>query len=95
MLFPWPCLFRKPRRFFQAAEGLARDAYVRAVALCVAGSDRGTRALLDKRVVGVGSTAAVVSSSPKRGLHRCFVCTQTAEGIAHYELNLAKGRRDR
>eukprot|EP00904_Undaria_pinnatifida_P000511 jgi/Undpi1/10460/HiC_scaffold_29.g12910.m1 len=79
----------------EAAEGLARDAYARAVALCVAGSDAGPQALLDKRVVGVGSTAAVVSSSPKRGQHRCFVCTQTKDGFAHYELNMAKGRRDR
>ena len=90
-------LLRFLPRFFvrQAAEGLARDAYARAVALCVAGSDAGPQALLDKRVVGVGSTAAVVSSSPKRGQHRCFVCTQTKDGFAHYELNMAKGRRDR
>lgn len=92
---------RKPATFFyffyftKAAEGLARDAYARAVALCVAGSDRGPRALVDKRIVGVGSTAAVVSSRTKTGLHRCFVCTRTAQGFAHYELNLAKGRRDR
>ncbi|CAM9210280.1 unnamed protein product [Scytosiphon promiscuus] len=80
----------------EAAEGLARDAYARAVSLSVAGSpDLGLHVLPERRVVGVGCTAAVVSSRPRRGLHHCFVCAQTAEGLVHYELNLAKGRRDR
>eukprot|EP00752_Nemacystus_decipiens_P018478 g16568.t1 len=80
----------------EAAEGLARDAYARAVSLCVAGSpSRGPHVLPERRVMGVGCTAAVVSSRPRKGLHHCFVCVQTADGLAHYELNLDKGRRDR
>eukprot|EP00903_Cladosiphon_okamuranus_P013749 g12799.t2 len=80
----------------EAAEGLARDAYARAVSLCVAGSPaQGPHVLSDRRVIGVGCTAAVVSSRPRRGLHHCFVCAQTADGLAHYVLDLDKGRRDR
>ncbi|CAN0383707.1 unnamed protein product, partial [Hapterophycus canaliculatus] len=84
------------REVSSAAEGLARDAYARAVSLSVAGSpELGPHVLPERRVIGVGCAAAVVSSRPRRGLHHCFVCAQTEEGLAHYELNLAKGRRDR
>ncbi|CAM9743791.1 unnamed protein product [Ectocarpus sp. 6 AP-2014] len=80
----------------EAAEGLARNAYARAVSLCVAESpDRGPHVLPDRRVIAVGCTAAVLSSKPRRGPHQCYVCAQTADGLAHYELTLSKGRRDR
>lgn len=82
-------------RVRQAAEGLARDAYARAIALCVAGSDKGPHVLPEKNVIGVGCTAAVATSRPKRGSHRCFVCTKTNDGVTHYRLDLAKGQRDR
>ncbi|CAN0561455.1 unnamed protein product, partial [Ectocarpus sp. 12 AP-2014] len=80
----------------KAAEGLARKAYARAVSLCVAESpDRGPHVLPDRRVIAVGCTAAVLSSKPRRGPHQCYVCAQTADGLAHYELTLSKGRRNR
>lgn len=61
----------------------------------MAGSDEGPNALSDKAIIGVGCTAVVTSSRPRLGLHRCFVCTQTRDGLAHYQLYLSKGRRDR
>ncbi|CAM9302002.1 unnamed protein product, partial [Sphacelaria rigidula] len=79
----------------EVAESLARAAYARAVGLCVAGSNRGTHAISDAGVIGVGCTAVVASSKPKKGSHRCFVCAQTHDGITHYQLFLAKGHRNR
>ena len=46
-------------------------------------------------VIGVACTASLVSDTPKRGAHRCWVATQSAHEtrLAHLELN--KGARSR
>ncbi|KAG5184315.1 hypothetical protein JKP88DRAFT_348454 [Tribonema minus] len=45
--------------------------------------------------LGVGATAALASTQPKRGDHRCHVAACGAAGTTLYSLTLAKGRRDR
>jgi hypothetical protein len=47
------------------------------------------------RLVGVGATASLASSRPKRGEHRLHVGVQTASATASFSLQLAKGQRDR
>ncbi|CAM9967304.1 unnamed protein product, partial [Discosporangium mesarthrocarpum] len=79
-----------------AADALARDAYNRAVSLCVSDSpDLGPCALSISMIVGLGCTASVVSSRPKHGLHRCYVAAHTHKGVNRYYLEMAKGQRDR
>ncbi|CAM9633555.1 unnamed protein product, partial [Choristocarpus tenellus] len=78
------------------ADALAWDAYRRAVSLCVSGSKEvGPRALAGRAIIGLGCTAAVASSRPKKGDHRCFVAAHTHTGVTQYSLKLAKGQRDR
>mmetsp|Transcript_11965 Transcript_11965/g.15090 ORF Transcript_11965/g.15090 Transcript_11965/m.15090 type:complete len:486 (-) Transcript_11965:395-1852(-) len=49
-----------------------------------------------RKIIGVGYTASVVSSRPKRGSHRCHVATYTADqGAVYYNLELSKGDRNR
>lgn len=45
--------------------------------------------------VGVGCTAALASNRPKRGEHRAWIATHTANSTHLIGLSLAKGRRDR
>jgi nicotinic acid mononucleotide adenylyltransferase/nicotinamide mononucleotide (NMN) deamidase PncC len=45
--------------------------------------------------VGVGCTAALVSNRPKRGEHRAWIATHTANATRLVGLSLAKGMRDR
>jgi hypothetical protein len=47
------------------------------------------------KLVGVGLTASLVSSTPKKGEHRIHVGVQTAELTASYSLTLNKGARTR
>ena len=46
-------------------------------------------------VLGVACTAALVSSIPKRGDHRCHVAVYSDSACASYSITLSKGRRDR
>lgn len=47
-------------------------------------------------IVGLGFSASVVSSTPKRGPHRCHIATYTTEkGVVYYNLELHKGTRSR
>lgn len=46
-------------------------------------------------LVGLSCTASLASDRPKKGEHRCFVATQTADATTLYSLTLLKGARDR
>jgi nicotinic acid mononucleotide adenylyltransferase len=48
-----------------------------------------------RKLVGVGMTASLLSSAPKKGEHRTHVGVQTAELTASYSLTLTKGERSR
>ncbi|OQS06754.1 hypothetical protein THRCLA_01219 [Thraustotheca clavata] len=45
--------------------------------------------------VGIGCTAALVSSEPRRGSHRAFLSVHTANAIHNFKLELEKGARTR
>jgi hypothetical protein len=77
----------------EAAVALAREAYSRAMHLSV--TEHGLTLSAAAPVLGVGCTAAVASTRPKRGEHRCHVAAYSSAGVATYSLRLAKGRRDR
>jgi len=49
----------------------------------------------DTDLVGLGTTAALVSDRPRRGEHRFHIACANSAGIAHCTGVLAKGRRDR
>ena len=67
------------------AIAMARTAGARAARLAPAGTD----------LVGLGTTAALVSDRPRKGEHRFHIAFANAAGIAHCTCVLAKGRRDR
>jgi len=80
------------------AVDLSKKAYEKAAKLmmleaCSSGRhDSCIRELGGHRVIGLGLTAAVASSRPKRGKHRCFIASYTPEqGTVTYELELYKG----
>ena len=68
-----------------AAEDIARTAYARALDLRPDGA----------RAVGIGATAAIATDRPRRGEHRCFVASWTAEAVTVYGIDFIKGYRDR
>jgi hypothetical protein len=47
------------------------------------------------KLVGIGCTSSLASDRPKRGPHRVYVASQTAEATASYALELTKGARTR
>ncbi len=51
--------------------------------------------LIEKNIFGVSCTAALVSQTPKKGSHRCFVGTASAKEISVVSIELNKGARDR
>ena len=67
------------------AQAMARAAYRRGMALREDASP----------VVGLACTATIATDRPKRGDHRCCVAAWDQDGVASYDLVLAKGRRDR
>ena len=69
----------------EAAKGMARSAYRRAVHL------RADEA----PVVGIACTGAIASDRPKRGAHRCHVAAWDVSGLAEYSVEFVKGSRDR
>ncbi len=69
----------------QTAQDMARAAYRRGAELREDASP----------VVGLACTATIATDRPKRGDHRCCVAAWGQEGVATYDLVLAKGRRDR
>lgn len=80
-------LGRRPEQFCaeETALAMATVAYRRAMHLGPA---------LEQQI-GVACTASLVSQTPKRGDHRCFVATHTAAATSSYSLVLEKGVRDR
>ena len=69
----------------EAARGLARAAYRRALELREG----------DERVAGIACTATIATDRPKRGDHRCHVASWTGEAVRVYSLTFMKGLRDR
>src|SRR5215472_5924984 len=67
------------------AIAMARSARARAARMAPAGAN----------LVGLGTTAALVSDRPRRGEHRFHIAFASPAGIAHCTCVLAKGRRDR
>jgi nicotinamide mononucleotide (NMN) deamidase PncC len=67
------------------AQAMARAAYRRGMALREDASP----------VVGLACTATILTDRPKRGDHRCCIAAWDQDGVATYNLVLAKGRRDR
>ena len=54
------------------------------------------RKLYEMNIIGVGCTAAIASSTPKRGEHRCFVSYAKANAhIFSAEITMTKGSRSR
>jgi nicotinamide mononucleotide (NMN) deamidase PncC len=68
-----------------AALAMASVAWQRAVRL---GGDT-------QNVIGVSCTASLASSTPKRGAHRCWIATQSAQETRLAHLTLTKGARTR
>src|SRR5437868_11146303 len=78
----------------ETAIAMARTARARAASLALANSEGGTE-LVQRDLVGLGATAALVSDRPRKGEHRFHIAFANASGIAHCTCVLAKGRRDR
>ena len=80
-------LSREPDSFCSADTALmmAAVAWRRAARLAGKGQD----------VIGVACTASLVSDTPKRGTHRCWVATQSANETRLAHLELQKGARSR
>ncbi|QDT68099.1 Cytidylyltransferase [Planctomycetes bacterium MalM25] len=70
-----------------AARALAMRSYERAAALDPEGDPR--------RRFGLGGTASLASTRPKRGEHRAHLVVQTAETTLQVSLRFEKGRRSR
>lgn len=73
----------------------SRESTARAMAM--AGFERARKlSTVDvKRLRGIGATASLASSRPKRGPHRVHVGWQSAEATVVYSCKLAKGNRSR
>ncbi len=69
----------------RTAKEMAEAAYIRALSLR---DGQGP-------VVGLGCTATIATTRPKRGEHRCSVSTWDEDGTTTYDLKLAKGGRSR
>jgi hypothetical protein len=72
------------------AIAMARTVRARAARLMPAGAD-----LVGPDLVGLGTTAALVSDRPRKGEHRFHIAFANSAGIAHCTCVMAKGRRDR
>ena len=70
----------------RAARAMAMAAFERARQLSAADP---------RTLVGVGATASLVSTRPKRGPHRVHVAWQTAAATVAYSVELVKGERSR
>lgn len=82
----------KPDQFCSepTARAMAMAAFERARHLVSADGDADPH-----KLVGVGCTASLASDRPKRGPHRVYVASQTANATAAYSLELTKGARTR
>ncbi|MBC7820892.1 MAG: hypothetical protein IAG10_28745 [Planctomycetaceae bacterium] len=67
-----------------------------ALAMSVMAYQRAVQLSADpEKAIGVGCTAALVSNRPKRGEHRAWIATHTANTTRLVGLSLSKGLRDR
>lgn len=80
-------LGKTPDKFVskETAEDIATVAYNRSLKLSIPGTP----------VAGIGFTGTLVSATPKRGDHRCYVCARTADCLWNYQFTFTKGLRDR
>jgi nicotinamide mononucleotide (NMN) deamidase PncC len=80
-------LSREPDAYCSADTALmmAAVAWQRAARLAGAGQN----------VIGIACTASLVSDTPKRGAHRCWIATQSASETRLAHLDLNKGARSR
>ena len=80
-------LGREPAQFVspETAKEMAESAYTRALDLREA----------NEPVLGLACTGSIATDRTKRGEHRCYVSARDAAGVTTFELNLAKGERDR
>lgn len=77
-----------------SAELLAIEAF-RNCASIVLEESRTFIALSDSNVFGVSCTAALVSSIPKKGSHRCHVSTVNSSNCSTWSIEFSKGSRSR
>jgi hypothetical protein len=79
-------LGRRPAQFCskETALAMARRAYERASWLAPG-----------QPVLGLGSTASLVSDRPKRGGHRVHLAIESSKNVRSFSLTLSKGARDR
>lgn len=80
-------LGKVPNKFVskETAEDIATIAYNRSLKLSIPGTP----------VAGIGFTGTLVSATPKRGNHRCYVCARTEDHLWNYQFTFTKGLRDR
>lgn len=67
----------------------------RAMAMAAFERARQLSAADPRTLIGIGTTASLVSSRPKRGPHRVHVAWQTAAATVAYSVELVKGERSR
>ena len=67
----------------------------RAMAMAAFERARQLSAADPRTLIGIGTTASLVSSRPKRGPHRVHVAWQTAVATVAYSVELVKGERSR
>jgi len=87
----------EPKRYCSAetAALMSQRALCRAKELWLSNNNGDLRSLVGNKFVGLGATAAIVSTAPKRGEHRAFVACATDEGTRQLGLAMKKGARDR
>mmetsp|Transcript_34697 Transcript_34697/g.56295 ORF Transcript_34697/g.56295 Transcript_34697/m.56295 type:complete len:533 (+) Transcript_34697:12-1610(+) len=89
----------EPRKFVSedSAIMLAKGAFERARLLTALGkcSKETVKALTSTRFVGIGCSAAVVSSRPRRGKHHGYLAAYDGSSVWTRYVSLEKGRRDR
>jgi hypothetical protein len=80
---------------------LAKASCAKSVELVLRGEKAGAKPVLEtlpniSTIFGVGCTAALMSTTPKKGAHRCHVAVYSANGSSStYSVELNKGQRDR
>jgi hypothetical protein len=93
-------LAARPEHFCheRTARAMAMAAFERAGRLAAASDGPAAKQPLadgPTTIAGIGATASLASSRPKRGPHRAHVALHTAGTTARWSIELAKGQRDR
>lgn len=78
----------------KTARLLASQARTRAKELAKRRTETGNP-INDSDIIGIGTTAALVSDRPKRGPHRVYCATRSRNGMFSAKLDLQKGARTR